>query len=75
MPFAIVHRVCLGQRILELPDAVGQDPNLVMKHFGVCENEAAARLLTCRSGNFHDKKRKRRTGFPCQWSGTLGLAL
>jgi hypothetical protein len=42
MPFAAVHSIRLTQRVLELPNAVGQDANLVMKHFGIREDEPVA---------------------------------
>ena len=54
MPFTAVHGIRLGQCVLELPDAAGQDADLVMKHFGVREDETAARCLTS-AKIFHDK--------------------
>jgi hypothetical protein len=39
MSFAVVHSICLCQRILKLSDAGRQGTDLVMKHFGVRENE------------------------------------
>jgi len=42
MPFTAVHGIRLGQCVLELPDAAGQDADLVMKYFGVREDETVS---------------------------------
>jgi len=42
MPLIAVHGISLCQSILELPDAVGQDADLVVKDFGVREDETIA---------------------------------
>lgn len=64
MPFTAVHGICLGQCVFELPDAVGQDADLVMKHLSIREDETVARCPTCQRYFFCDKGLKKTHRFP-----------
>ena len=64
MPFTAVHGICLCQRVLELPDAVGQDADLVMKHLGVREDETVARYFYVSAVKFRDKGNKKAHRLP-----------
>jgi len=64
MPFTAIHGICLGQCVFKLPDAAGQDANLVVKHLSIRKDETVAPCPTCQRQIFRDKGLKKAHRFP-----------